>query len=169
MGCDKLPRACRSGFESRPEDNPGGGPTGRRQPHDRTPTSHLGRFSRRLSPYTPAHLTALAPADCLEAAPRPLAASCNPPVTERGARPRLSASLGGSRLQILTLTTALGGTPWHPVAIALLPCNTGSNPVCAASHLLSYTVPWSLSVEMEAGVPDSFLELGAWRELRERQ
>jgi len=36
-------------------------------------------------------------------------------------------------------------------------------------ELLSYTVPWSLFLEMEAGVPDSFLELGAWRELRDRQ
>jgi len=36
-------------------------------------------------------------------------------------------------------------------------------------ELLSYTVPWSLFLEMEAGVPDSFLQLGAWRELRARQ
>ncbi len=36
-------------------------------------------------------------------------------------------------------------------------------------ELLSYTVPWSLFLEMEAGVPDSFLELEAWRELRKRQ
>ena len=36
-------------------------------------------------------------------------------------------------------------------------------------ELLSYTVPWSLFLPMEAGVADSFLELGAWRELRERQ
>ena len=36
-------------------------------------------------------------------------------------------------------------------------------------ELLSYTVPWSLFLQMEDGVADSFLELGAWRELRERQ
>src|SRR5690606_29873624 len=34
---------------------------------------------------------------------------------------------------------------------------------------LSYTVPWALFLEMEASVPESFQELGAWRELRERQ
>lgn len=34
---------------------------------------------------------------------------------------------------------------------------------------LSYTVPWALFLEMEASVPESFLELGAWRELRKRQ
>jgi uncharacterized protein (DUF169 family) len=36
-------------------------------------------------------------------------------------------------------------------------------------ELLSYTVPWSLFLQMEEGVPESFLELGAWRELRKRQ
>jgi uncharacterized protein (DUF169 family) len=36
-------------------------------------------------------------------------------------------------------------------------------------ELLSYTVPWSLFLQMEAGVSDSFLELGVWRELRKRQ
>ena len=36
-------------------------------------------------------------------------------------------------------------------------------------ELLSYTVPWSLFLEMEASVPESFLELEVWKELRERQ
>jgi uncharacterized protein (DUF169 family) len=36
-------------------------------------------------------------------------------------------------------------------------------------ELLSYTVPWPLFLEMEAAVPESFLELEPWRKLRERQ
>jgi uncharacterized protein (DUF169 family) len=36
-------------------------------------------------------------------------------------------------------------------------------------ELLSYTVPWSLFLEMEAAVPESFLELEPWRKLQERQ
>jgi uncharacterized protein (DUF169 family) len=34
---------------------------------------------------------------------------------------------------------------------------------------LSYTVPWKLFLQMEADVEDSFLELGEWQKLRERQ
>ena len=35
--------------------------------------------------------------------------------------------------------------------------------------ILSYTVPWKLFLQMEADVEDSFLELGDWKELRQRQ
>ena len=35
--------------------------------------------------------------------------------------------------------------------------------------ILSYTVPWKLFLQMEADVEDSFLRLGDWRKLRERQ
>jgi hypothetical protein len=35
--------------------------------------------------------------------------------------------------------------------------------------ILSYTVPWSLFLRMEADVEDSFLRLGDWGKLRERQ
>ena len=35
--------------------------------------------------------------------------------------------------------------------------------------MLSFTVPWSLFLEMEASVPGSFLEMEDWRELRKRQ
>ncbi len=35
--------------------------------------------------------------------------------------------------------------------------------------LLSFTVPYALHAEMEAAVPDSFLETDAWRKLRARQ
>jgi uncharacterized protein (DUF169 family) len=35
--------------------------------------------------------------------------------------------------------------------------------------ILSYTVPWKLFLQMETDVEDSFLELGDWQGLRERQ
>jgi hypothetical protein len=37
------------------------------------------------------------------------------------------------------------------------------------SDILSYTVPWKLFVQMEADVEDSFLWVGDWQALRERQ